>query len=155
MTDVTVREAKPSDAAAMSEILRDILTIWKSERPSSVEHVIAFYVEHPERVLCSVAVDISGAVLGFQSLKRVGEGNEYDLPGGWGVVGTYVDAKEAGRGIGKMLFSSSLDAARQASLTEIDATIGENNHSGLAYYNAIGFQTYRYKPGAICKRYVV
>ena len=155
MTDVTVKEAKLSDAAAMSKILRDILTIWKSKRPSSVEHVTAFYVQHPERIRCSVAVDLNGTILGFQSLKRVVEDNEYDLPDGWGVIGTYVDAKVAGRGVGKALFASSLDAARQANLTEIDATIGDNNQSGLAYYNAIGFQTYRLKPGAICKKYIV
>ena len=123
MTDVTVKEAKLSDAAAMSKILRDILTIWKSKRPSSVEHVTAFYVQHPERIRCSVAVDLNGTILGFQSLKRVVEDNEYDLPDGWGVIGTYVDAKVAGRGVGKALFASSLDAARQANLTEIDATM--------------------------------
>ena len=155
MTNVTVREAMASDASAMSQILRDILAVWKSDRPSSISHVIAHYVEHPERLSCSVAVDRSGAVLGFQSLKRAEEGNAYGLPAGWGIIGTYVDAKAAGRGVGKALFASSLDAARKADLKEIDATIGENNLSGLAYYDAIGFRTYRIKPGAICKKYVV
>ena len=88
---VMVREATAEDAAAMSQILRDILTVWKSERPSSVAHVLAHYVHHPDRLRCSVAVDDDGEILGFQSLKRATEGNAYGLPAGWGIIGTYVD----------------------------------------------------------------
>jgi len=155
MTNVTVREATAADATAMRQILRDILAVWKSDRPSTVAHVLAHYVDHPDRLRCSVAVDRGGAVIGFQSLKRAKEGNSYDLPTGWGIIGTYVAAKAAGRGVGKALFASSLDAARKADLTEIDATIGESNEPGLAYYDAIGFRTYRSKPGAICMKYFV
>ena len=155
MTIITVREATAADANAMSKILRDILAVWNSDGPSTVAHVLTFYIAHPERLRCSVAVDLCDNVLGFQSLKRVSEGNEYGLPAGWGVIGTYVDAKARGRGVGKALFASSLDAARMAHLTLIDATIGESNQSGLAYYDAIGFQSYQSKPGAICKKYVL
>lgn len=155
MTQVTVREATAEDAAAMSQILRDILTIWESERPSSVTHVLGHYVDHPDRLRCSVAVDDNGEILGFQSLKRATEGNAYGLPSGWGIIGTYVDAKAAGRGVGKALFASSLDAARAANVTEIDATIGASNESGLAFYDAIGFRTYQTKPGAVCKKYTL
>ncbi len=151
MANVRVRAATPADASAMSEILRDILALWRSDRPSNVSYVIAHCVEHPERLRCSVAVDRSGVVLGFQSLKRAKEGNAYGLPAGWGIIGTYVDAKAAGRGVGKALFSPSLEAAHKADLKEIDATIGQNNQSGMAFYEAIGFRTYRSKPGAICK----
>lgn len=155
MTHTVVREATAADASAMSQILRDILTVWKSDRPSTVAHVLAHYVEHPHRLRCSVAVGHDGDVLGFQSLKRAKAGNSYDFPAGWGIIGTYVDAKAAGRGVGKALFASSLCAARKAHLTEIDATIGDSNEPGLAYYDAIGFRTYRSKPGAICKKYTV
>ncbi|SHG82294.1 GNAT family N-acetyltransferase [Marivita hallyeonensis] len=155
MTQVTVREALAEDAAAMSQILRDILSVWKSERPSSVAHVSTHYVNHPDRLRCSVAVDDDGEILGFQSLKRATEVNAYGLPEGWGIIGTYVNAKAAGRGVGKALFASSLDAAREANVTEIDATIGAANESGLAFYDAIGFHTYQSKPGAVCKKYTL
>lgn len=151
----TVREAAAADADQMSQILRVILVSWKSDRPSTVAHVLAHYVDDPERLRCSVAVDAEGSVIGFQSLKLAKDGNPYDLPVGWGIIGTYVDAKAAGRGVGKALFASSLEAARDAGLTEIDATIGETNLSGLAYYEAIGFSSYRSKPGAICKKFVL
>ena len=155
MTEVTVREATANDAAGMSQILRDILTVWKSDRPSSVAHVLTHYVDHPDRLRCSVAVDGDGEILGFQSLKRATAGNAYGLPTGWGIIGTYVDAKAAGRGVGKALFVSSLDAAREASVAEIDATIGAGNETGLAFYDAIGFETYQTKPGAVCKKYTL
>ncbi|MEM9796923.1 MAG: GNAT family N-acetyltransferase [Pseudomonadota bacterium] len=155
MTEVAVKEATAEDAAAMSQVLRDILIVWESHRPSSVAHVLAHYVNHPDRLRCSVAVNDGGEILGFQSLKRATEGNAYGLPEGWGIIGTYVGAKAAGRGVGKALFASSLDAAREANVTEIDATIGASNASGLAFYDAIGFQTYRTKPGAVCKKYTL
>lgn len=155
MTQVTVREAMADDAAVMSQILRDILIAWKSERPSGVAHVSAHYVNHLDRLRCSVAVDDDGEILGFQSLKRAIAGNAYGLPEGWGIIGTYVDAKAAGRGVGKALFASSLDAAQEENVTEIDATIGASNEPGLAFYDAIGFQTYQTKPDAVCKRYTL
>lgn len=151
----TIREATPADAEQMSQILRVILASWKSERPSTAAHVLSHYVEDPEGIRCSVAVDADGTVIGFQALKLATDGNAYDLPLGWGIIGTYVDAKAAGRGVGKALFAASLAAARDAGVTEIDATIGETNMSGLAYYDAIGFRTYRSKPGAICKKFVL
>ena len=76
-------------------------------------------------------------------------------PKGWGIIGTYVDAKAAGRGIGKALFVSSLDAAREASVAEIDATISAGNEPGLTFYDAIGFETYQTKSGAVCKKYTL
>ncbi len=139
----------------MSRILTEILLSWKSDRPSTVTHVLAQYVEHPHRLRCSVAVNEDGRVVGFQTLKIAREGNPYDLPDGWGIIGTYVDAEATGQGVGKALFVSSLEAAQDAGLAEIDATIGDTNVSGLAYYEALGFRTYQSKPGAVCKKFTL
>lgn len=149
---MNVREATAADADALSRILQRILLSWGSDRPSHAAHVLAHYVNHPHRLRCSVAVDGQGRVLGFQSLKVAREGNPYDLPEGWGIIGTYVDVDAAGRGVGKALFASSLQAAQEAGLTDIDATIGKKNEAGLAYYEALGFRTYRTKPSAVCKK---
>lgn len=152
---VFVREATAEDAEQMSHILQKILVSWNSERPSSADHVLAHYVESPTGIRCSVACDPAGDVVGFQSLGLAEADNPYDLPAGWGYIGTYVDAKMAGQGVGKALFASSLEAAQEAKLQEIDATIGETNAPALAYYNALGFRSYRTMPGAIGKKFTL
>ncbi|SCM75593.1 Acetyltransferase (fragment) [uncultured Pleomorphomonas sp.] len=150
-----VRPAEPQDSEGMSIVLRDILAAWKSDRPCSIEHVRTFYVEHPDRIECSVAESDRGDILGFQSLKLATEGNGWGVTPGWGVIGTYVKLGSSRQGIGKALFAATREAARKAKLPSIDATIGENNDLGLAYYEAMGFRTYRRQPGMICKSYMV
>lgn len=152
---IHVRPATPADAQAMSAILAEILAGWKSERPSDPSHVLAQYIAHPDRVECSVATDANGTILGFQSLRLATADNPYGVAPGWGIIGTYVKRGIGRRGIGSALFAATARAARQAGLEEIDATIGESNEDGQAYYEAMGFRTYRDRPGAVCKRYVV
>ena len=148
-----VRRAVEADADEMSAILRRILQSWNSDRRSDAPFVVAHYIAHPDSLRCSVAVDEAGKVLGFQSLKAASPGNPYDLPTGWGIIGTYVSADAAGAGVGKALFAASVSAARAAGLAQIDATIGASNAAGLAYYEAMGFRTHRVKPGAVCKAF--
>ena len=150
-----VRPANPLDSEGMSVVLQEILASWKSDRPYSTEHVRAFYVEHPNRIECSVAISDKGDVLGFQSLKLATEGNSWGVTPGWGVIGTYVKLGVGRQGIGKALFEATREAARKAKLPSIDASIGEGNSLGLAYYEAVGFRTYRQKSGIISKVYTV
>ena len=151
--NVVTRASVPKDAKAMSSILAEILCLWKSDRPSDPGHVLAHYINNPDRVACTVAVGDSGKILGFQSLKRALAGNQYGVTPGWGIIGSYVRGSAAGKGVGHLLFRASHDAARQAGLPAIDATIGAENKSGLTYYDAIGFYTYLTPPGRIRKRY--
>ena len=150
-----VRSAQMEDSAGMSIILREILKAWESDRPCSVEHVRAFYIDHPDRIECSVAESEKGEILGFQSLKLATDRNGWGVSPGWGIIGTYVKLGLGRQGIGKALFAATREAARKANLPSIDATIGENNDLGLAYYDALGFRTYRRQPGMICKNYMV
>lgn len=100
------------------------------------------YLDEEHRVECTVAVQ-EGRVVGFQSLKRAWPGNPYDVAEGWGIIGTHI-RPEAGRsGLGRRLFAASLAAARDAGLRHIDASIGVDNTSALAYYSAMGFAPYR------------
>lgn len=152
---VTVRQATEADAEAMSHILRDILLSWNSDRPSSAAHVLAYYIQNPQSLKCSVAVTSDGSIAGFQSLQIAKAGKPYEVPDGWGVIGTYVDSNTVGKGVGRALFASSLQAARGSELKAIDAKIGENNAAGLAYYEAVGFRTYQTKDGAVCKKFTL
>ncbi len=150
---IIVRPAISADADMMSAVLAEIIALWKSDRPTSPDHIRAFYIEHPERIECSVAVDEAETIVGFQSLRLATPGNSYEVTPGWGIIGTYVKLGTARRGIGSALFAASHAAAQTAGLPAIDATIGADNEKALAYYEAMGFRTYRQMPGAISKRY--
>jgi ribosomal protein S18 acetylase RimI-like enzyme len=85
----------------------------------------------------------TAARLGFQSLLRAAAGNRYDVPVGWGIIGTHIGPRAQRRGVGSALFAASREAALAARLTRIDATIAADNATGLGYYEAMGFRTYR------------
>lgn len=152
---ITVRAAKLDDAMPMSEILSEILTQWQSERPSAPAYIRKFYIEHPDQISCAVAVNTAGVVMGFQSLKRAVVDNPYAVAAGWGVIGTYVKQGIGRGGVGRALFTATLQSARQHGLPKIDATISEANQGALAYYEAIGFRTYLRRQNAVCKCYTV
>jgi GNAT superfamily N-acetyltransferase len=149
--EMRIRQANAEDAAAMDAVLSPILDLWGSSRPRGADHVRAHYILHPARISCCVA-ETGGSLVGFQSLKRAMDGNPYDLPEGWGIIGTYVAVKAAGRGVGRALFAESLRAAQASGLTWIDATIGAANAEGLGYYAALGFEDWRDLNGATGKR---
>src|SRR5690625_3879042 len=100
------------------------------------------YLDGAYRVACTVA-DQEGRVLGFQSLKRSWPDNPYDVPEGWGIIGTHIHPSTGRRGIGRRLFAISLSAAKSAGLRHIDASIAADNGPALAYYAAMGFTPYR------------
>lgn len=88
-------------------------------------------------------------------MKRAAAGNPWGVRPGWGIVGTHIRPDAARRGVGRALFGQTLDAARAAGLRHIDATIAADNAEGLAYYEAMGFRTYRTPEGRICKRLAI
>lgn len=148
----TIRPAIPDDSEGMNAVLTPILERWGSDRPRGAAYVLETYITHPHNIACTVACDAE-QILGFQALKRAWPGNPFDLPTGWGIIGTYVASAAAGRGVGRALFAASRAAAAQASIAHIDATIGANNPEGLGYYGAMGFVPYKERPGAIQKRF--
>jgi len=152
---VIIRKANREDGSAMSTILTEILSMWRSERPGDAGYVREYYIDHPDTIKCSVAESGTGEILGFQSLKFATENSPYELPAGWGIIGTYVDLKAARTGVGSQLFAASVKAAEVSGLAMIDATIADTNERALAYYDAMGFATYRTVPGFVSKCYKV
>jgi len=146
-----IRQAQPSDAAGISEMLQEMAAQGKRNLPSDKDYVLQSYVAHPDTIRCSIALDDGGGILGLQILKRASEGNPYGVAPGWGIIGTHIHPRAARQGIGKALFAQTLAAARGAGLTKIDATIGADNEEGLGYYEAMGFRTYKREEGRICK----
>lgn len=135
----------------MSKILAEIADQTGSDRPTAPDHVLRHYIEHPDKIECSVATDDNGEVLGFQSLKLASAGNPYNIAVGWGIIGTHVSPRAARRGVGSALFSASRAAAMAAGLAFVDATIGKANSVAQTYYEAMGFETYRMTQTSICK----
>lgn len=149
------RSAVANDADAMSAILTAIIKSWQSDRPFHPSYIQHHYIEHQNNIRCSVAYDEAGKIWGFQSLWIARPGNPFGLATGWGIIGTYVDLNAPRQGIGRQLFTSSQDAAQIAGISQIDATIGAKNQTALAYYSAMGFETYKVTEKAISKRYNV
>ena len=147
------RNAVESDAEAISRLLQRLVARGKRTNPSSVDFARSQYISNPDGVQCTVAVEEDGSVLGLQVLIRTTPDNPYGVEPGWGIIGTHVDPDAARRGIGKTLFARTREAARRAGIRKIDAFIAEENAEGLAYYEAMGFRTYRTPPGKICKCY--
>lgn len=147
------RAASSKDAEGMGQVLREIVAHTGRQRPSDVAFVMGRYIADSTSIRCTVAIDESGSIVGFQSLKKAVPGNPYDTPEGWGIIGTHISPKVHRQGVGKLLFSATREAELEAGLEKIDAYIGADNPSGLKYYDAMGFQTYRAPEGIIQKVY--
>jgi ribosomal protein S18 acetylase RimI-like enzyme len=145
------RAASAQDAEGMGQVLREIIEHTGRQRPNDVDIVMGRYIADPTSIRCTVAVDGSGNIVGFQSLKKAVAGNPYDTPEGWGIIGTHISPTAHRQGVGKLLFSTTREAACQAGLKKIDAYIGADNPSGLKYYDAMGFRTYRTSDGIVQK----
>lgn len=147
------RKALPADIPGISAMLKELADAGIRTLPHDADYVRDNYVANPNGVICSLAVSEGGEILGLQAISRAVEGNPYGVAPGWGIVGTHVSPRAKRLGVGKALFAANLEVASRAGLTALDAYIGETNEGALAYYEAMGFRSYRTMPGRICKRY--
>ncbi len=152
---MTIRTAMENDAPAISVMLQLLVQAGKRTSPADEAFVLSHYISNPDGIRCSLAVDNDGSVLGLQSLIFARAGNRYGTPVGWGIIGTHVSPLAARRGIGRHLFEVTKQAAAKAGLEKIEAFIGEKNAEGQAYYEKMGFRTYRLADGAVCKSFQV
>ncbi len=149
---ILIRPATSEDAGAMARVQAEIFAARGFGPHGDTAWTRARYIDAPAALACNVAEE-RGKVLGFQSLQRAAPGNAYGLPEGWGIIGTHIALEAGRRGIGRALFAESLKAAKAAGLAVIDATIGAANPGALAYYEAMGFHTWRETGDTIGKRY--
>ena len=150
-----VREAVTDDAEAMSEVLREIMAKTGRQRRTEPSFVISNYIDHPEDVRCTVALDEQNTLIGFQSLIRSWPDNPYDVPLGWGIIGTHISPRAHRKGVGTALFAVTKAAAEAAGLLNIDAYIGCDNQGALRYYQSLGFRKYRENEDAVQKAFTV
>lgn len=152
---IRIRTARPDDAEGLGKVLQQLVAAGKRRKDSDAAFALAHYIVDPQRIRCSVAVDAKGQIAGFQSLKLATNGNPYGTPIGWGIIGTHIRPDHGRRGLGRELFTSTLDAARQAGLPAIEAFIAETNHAAIAFYASLGFRDYRAVEGVRCKRFAL
>ncbi len=149
-----IRPAVHDDATGISNVLTTLTAAGLRISPDDVDYALNHYIAGADGIRCSV-VEVDDTIMGLQSLKLAVPGNIYDVTPGWGIIGTHIHPDAARRGIGKALFAVTHQAATDAGLAHIDATIGRNNSGGLAYYEAMGFRTYRETETALCKKFTV
>ena len=128
-----VREANVDDADGVSGVLTELLAAGKRSKASDPGFALNHYIADPDRILCSVAVDDDGTILGFQSLKHAREGNPYGTPVGWGIIGTHVRPTAARRGVGRALFAVSEAAARGAGIEKLHCYGRTERDTGAAH----------------------
>lgn len=148
---IKTRPATPDDADGMAAVQNEIFAAGLRKTPTDVTAILAAYINHEDRIQCVVAEDDDGRILGFQSLRLAKVGNPWDVESGWGIIGTHVSPLAARKGVGSALFKETLQAAKAFGLRNIDASIGADNMLGQAYYDAMGFQTYRTPENLVCK----
>ncbi len=148
-----IRPARLDDAKGMAAVQNEIFAAGLRKAPTDVAAVLENYIQHADRIECSVAEDEDGHILGFQSLRYARADNPYGVAEGWGIIGTHVSPQAARRGVGSALFAATRRAAKARGLKNIDASIGADNALGQSYYDAMGFMTYRQPEGLVCKVY--
>ncbi|MEL6689999.1 MAG: GNAT family N-acetyltransferase [Pseudomonadota bacterium] len=149
-----IRDAQPADVPAMSAMLYALKDAGKRTRPCDEAFVMESYVASLHHICCYIAVD-GDEVLGLQTLTHAYEGNPYNAPLGSGMIGTHVSPNAARRGIGRGLFERTLEAAREAGLTGIEAFIQKTNDDGHFYYGAMGFEPVREDGTALVRFYTL
>ena len=134
------RRATPADAPQMITLLNDIIAIGGStahETPFDVDRMRHHYIAAVDTIACHVVED-GDKILGFQFLGRQDE----PMPDGWAIIASFVAPDAAGKGVGQHLFPATRQAAIEAGVTVIDATIRADNVAGLRYYSGLGFADY-------------
>lgn len=127
-----VRDARPGDAEAMTEILNRIIAIGGTtahETPKTADQVRTEYVDGPE-VLSSVVAEVASEVVGWQSVG-LWHGDPH--------IGSFVDPGVQAKGAGAAMFDLTCQRLRGQGVGYILASIRADNVPGLAYYGRLGF----------------
>ena len=143
MTPLTIRPAEPEDASQMADLINDLIRLGNNTAHRTLfdgQRMLAHYIAPPDSIACHVAEN-NDQILGFQALEWSDPNwsGPDARPKGWAMIATFVARDAHKRGIGSKLFTATLEAARSAHASAIDATIRADNLGGLRYYAKMGF----------------
>ena len=141
-SELIVREASTSDAVPLANILNAIIEAGGTtamEAPLNAVEFAEHFLHGSDVLSCAVAVDPANSEpVGFQSLKRYA-----GLPEAWADIATFARMKRKLPGVGTALFAATKAKARKLGLVTINAAIRADNRVGLAFYEKMGFRTYK------------
>ena len=137
-----VREVNVNDAQGVTEILNPIIaeglyTIL--DRTFTVEEEVEFIKQFPQRGVFKVVTDEEGArVLGFQNVEPFSSYTKaFDHVG---IIGTFVDANNRGKGVAKRLFEATFETAKNKGYEKLFAYVRSDNQRALSVYLKQGFE---------------
>ena len=140
-----IRSAHADNIEGMRTLLNEIIRVGGTTAITnelSADEMREWFISGENVVLCFVAVDSDGAIVGFQSLSK------YDtLPADWVDIATFASRSRHKSGVGRALFAHTREAASRLGFAAINATIRVENVGGLAYYSRMGFETYLVEDG--------
>ena len=136
MAPVTIRPARPDDAAAVAAIYNDGIAGRQATfetRPREPHEILA-WLENGLPVL--VAEHAGGRIVGF---ARVSPYSSRPFYAGVGDHGVYVARAARGEGIGRRLLDEICAAAEAAGLHKLTSRIFSDNAASIAAHEAAGF----------------
>ncbi len=139
--NITTRPAIERDAPELANILNAIIDVGGTtayQRPLSNEEFADKFLRGPRFQSCVVAEDGKGDAAGLQALET-----HPKLPAGWADIATFARLSPKLAGVGTALFVETVELARRKNLVAINATIRADNTGGLAFYDKMGFETYK------------
>jgi L-amino acid N-acyltransferase YncA len=133
-----IRHASNDDSLELSRLLNEIIQIGGTtaiETPLSHQDFRDYFLSGKNHICCFVAEDDTGMLMGFQALAKHAE-----LPENCADIATFAKHGSTQSGIGTALFKRILHHAAQQSINSINATIRQDNASGISYYSRMGFK---------------
>jgi L-amino acid N-acyltransferase YncA len=138
---VSIRDAVPSDAAALVRILNPIIearAFTAFDTPFSVEAEREYVLAFPPRGVWKVATQAEDdRVVGFQILEPFATYTRaFDHVG---TLGTFVHLAHRRQGVAKALFAATLNDARRKGYEKLFTFVRADNPAALQTYLAHGF----------------
>jgi L-amino acid N-acyltransferase YncA len=137
--DILIRDAVPTDAAAIAGILNPIIAagVYSAlDTPFAIEEERAFIEHFPRRGILHVAV-ANGRLVGFQTVEPFASYTRaFDHVG---VIGTFVDLALRRQGIASRLFGATFAAAPAKGYEKFFAFVRADNPAALQTYLRHGF----------------
>ena len=140
-----VRSATTADIPPLTEILNAIIRVGGTTAFETAFSHADFgekFVYGAHVICCHVAVERdTQEALGFQILERYSEPPDNRID-----IATFARLNPKVAGVGTALFAATRETAKALNIATIVAEIRADNRSGLAYYDRMGFKTFKTLP---------
>jgi len=136
-----IRPVRDEDIPELCELLNEIINMGGTtalETRFTVSGFIDHFFNQQIQISCTVAEGTEGEILGFQVLSF-----HEQLPDDWADIATFVSTSPRLSGVGTALFAETARLADKYEINTLNAAIRADNVGGIAYYEKMGFSTYK------------